>query len=275
MKHLQMLAKGLTVVAISLLLIEGLLRLIDPWGALRYVSDSRELFAHFAEDDALGYRMQPGRYTFSNWIATVNADGFRAIPDTSPMGCTIVLVGDSVTFGFGVSDTETWANLLARQYPAVRIINTGVNGYNANNAYAIMTHVHADAYLYLLIDNDAEAPLDWRRSVRDMNVSAMMLYWFWSNPQRVAAADGPSYLPTFWKTLDAITRLPNAQMIAFDDAPDSLGKQAAKRYPIILIPNYTGHNSYADPHANAFGNQQIAAAISPILHSLINESCPL
>jgi hypothetical protein len=45
-----------------------------------------------------------------------------------PARADIVVVGDSLTFGYGVSDTKTWPSILARDLPSARIINLGLIG---------------------------------------------------------------------------------------------------------------------------------------------------
>jgi lysophospholipase L1-like esterase len=67
----------------------------------------------------------------------INAQGFRMIQDVGPKkGVRILGLGDSITLGMGVRETEdVWPNKLqslirAKGYGNVDVINTGVQGWN-------------------------------------------------------------------------------------------------------------------------------------------------
>jgi lysophospholipase L1-like esterase len=53
--------------------------------------------------------------------------GFRN-PWPWPAQAEIVTLGDSLTFGYGVDDTEAWPELLAQALPRLRVINLGLIG---------------------------------------------------------------------------------------------------------------------------------------------------
>ncbi len=77
---------------------------------------------------------------FQGQLVTTNSDGFRNTPyskeDPNDKTIHIVGLGDSIMFGWGVKDHETYLSYLAKSlnqsYPdsAWKIINTGVPGYN-------------------------------------------------------------------------------------------------------------------------------------------------
>src|ERR687892_2129263 len=58
---------------------------------------------------------------------TTDEHGFRN-PSPWPDRADIVVLGDSMAFGYGVDDEEAWTTLLADQLPAARIINLGLIG---------------------------------------------------------------------------------------------------------------------------------------------------
>jgi len=66
-------------------------------------------------------------------ILNTNAEGFRGardFPMQKDSGKTrIVLIGDSFTFGEIVSDDETFAALLQREFPNTEILNLGIHGW--------------------------------------------------------------------------------------------------------------------------------------------------
>ena len=80
----------------------------------------------------------------------VNADGFRdrdiAVP--KPAGTfRIALVGDSLTFGYGVIDADTMPRQLERalsdgaEAPPIEVLNLGVSGYNPYTEAALFADV--------------------------------------------------------------------------------------------------------------------------------------
>jgi hypothetical protein len=85
----------------------------------------------------LGYEMVPGQhgYTYASRV-TINSAGFRGPELRQPNGRPLVFcVGDSMTFGVGVEDDETFTRqlerLLAAQWPGTQpeAINMGVQRY--------------------------------------------------------------------------------------------------------------------------------------------------
>lgn len=58
---------------------------------------------------------------------TTDERGFRN-PSPWPRRAEIVVLGDSMAFGYGVEDDETWTAVLAEQLPGGRIINLGLVG---------------------------------------------------------------------------------------------------------------------------------------------------
>jgi lysophospholipase L1-like esterase len=72
------------------------------------------------------------------WTARINSEGFRGGERAggSHEPFRILCIGDSVTFGFGVDQSDTWPEQLARRlrehYPAksFEVINAGVSGWS-------------------------------------------------------------------------------------------------------------------------------------------------
>lgn len=92
-------------------------------------------------DDRIAYELRPGLrdVDFKGAPLSTNSRGFRSpeMPEQEPPGAvTIVGLGDSIMFGHGVGDGETYMDrlggLLAERHPghAWRVLNTGVPGYN-------------------------------------------------------------------------------------------------------------------------------------------------
>lgn len=215
-----------------------------------------------------GYRMLPGLHTFSNWSASINADGFRNVPDTHSAACSIALVGDSLTFGFGVNDADTWVNLLARDFPNVYILNAGVTGYNANQVLTTIEQVRAAGYFYLMIWNDAEPPLAIDSRWPDNNISALSLYILW-----LRAVEPPSDMGAFSDAVRNIEARPDTQIIGFQTEPPGIYAWVAEHYSTPLILLYTHVNSHADSHPNMEGNKEIEVEIKPLFAQFAHRIC--
>jgi hypothetical protein len=88
-------------------------------------------------DPVLGWHPVPGRRWYGPWgpggsrvVVTVNPDGSRLTGADGANGRPdVLLVGDSYTFGWAVSDDETFAAGLQRLRPDLRIVDRGVIAY--------------------------------------------------------------------------------------------------------------------------------------------------
>lgn len=252
----------LTMVLLTVAMIEGGLRLVDPWGALRYFADQGALYNTFVTDERRGYHPQPGSYRFSNWQAIVLPDGARRVPDSNPNGCTVVFLGDSVTFGFGVSDSETWVNLLAREL-RIHATNAGVYSYNTERVRdSLNAYPGAAVYIYLLIDNDGDPDPNWQQ--RSSGHLAIRDYWYAAKSPSFAP---PPHTPGFAAALAEMKW--RSTIIAFNTG------HLSNTVGATLIPPYTRTLSHADSHPNAEGNREIAAALLPVVRAAVDRACPV
>ena len=86
--------------------------------------------------EAYGWALRPhSRYVGRGGeTITVNARGYRGAlhSDTPAPGATrVVMLGDSITFGTGVGDRETFSHLLDAS-PRLEVLNLGVDGYGTD-----------------------------------------------------------------------------------------------------------------------------------------------
>lgn len=81
--------------------------------------------------------------TFRDAPSAIDELGFRIDPDVQdPIGAPgILLIGDSVTFGPGVTERETFAGRLRRAHPDRRIYNAGAIGYDVNDDAEAVTRL--------------------------------------------------------------------------------------------------------------------------------------
>lgn len=83
-----------------------------------------------------GWTPRPAfRYTLAGSETTVNGRGYRGreVPLNRIPGRTrIVMLGDSITFGYGVRDDETFSAVLEAMDPRLEVVNLGVQGYGTD-----------------------------------------------------------------------------------------------------------------------------------------------
>jgi len=152
---------------LALAVCEGAVRLIDPAG-ISYYKWSKEYNHDRAADDDLVYRHRTNfSRTYDDIEYTFNEIGLRdsAVGPTAPDELRILVLGDSVTMGWGVAEEATYCRrlegaLAARLGRRVRVINSGVGGYNTVQELAFFRR-HADSLdpdlvLLLYVRNDVE-----------------------------------------------------------------------------------------------------------------------
>ena len=113
-----------------LLLLEGAVRLFFPH--VNVQSTSRNLFLPDRYGPSHGLRAGGSGTSFGVPVS-IDEDGFRrtsAAPSVYRPSATILMLGDSVTFGVGVAGPETFVGRLQAARPDLRIINAAAPLYN-------------------------------------------------------------------------------------------------------------------------------------------------
>ncbi len=247
---------------------EALLAWLDPLG-FAYFRDQMTL-ASLIVPDARGYNFQRGTHVLSEFTFTLLPDGTRAVPATNQTAAkTLVFVGDSVTFGYGVDDAQTWVNLVARQRPDLHVVNAGVSGYNSTNVRRDVERDRtADALVYLIVNNDAEPENypDLHPSPPELG-SWLALYLVnlpeYLHPVGADELIARGEIARYFADLRAIRADGRVRLVAFDDA---FGRMTAAEFPdVALIARGTDRVSPADGHPGVRGNQEIAAQMLPLL----------
>lgn len=138
---LRKLMKGLAVAATILVLLELILRLAGDPGPLR----RRNLFPEggwYVYSEILRWGRKPGYSGFVYGVGrTFDTDGFLAIDTPKIHDRTrrkIVAIGDSVTFGYGVSAEEAFPERLDRSLPGTSVINLGLPGYSSYQGLQVL-----------------------------------------------------------------------------------------------------------------------------------------
>ena len=123
--------------ALLVLVAAGLAESLLRWTRPGFLRGARALHPH-VYSEAYGWALRPGaRYVGRGGeTITVNARGYRGPehPERPAPGVTrVLMLGDSVAFGSGVADDETFSALLDAR-PDVEALNLGVDGYGTDQA---------------------------------------------------------------------------------------------------------------------------------------------
>lgn len=120
------------VFLIGLVGAEDVLRLLNPHYLYDlYADESSNVYS-----ETLGWELRRGfRGVDFGHLASVNASGYRGTehPHDKPAGRTrIVMVGDSIAYGAGVDDAQTFSALVESHTPGVEVVNLAVGGYGTD-----------------------------------------------------------------------------------------------------------------------------------------------
>lgn len=248
---------------------------------------TREPQRLYRHDDRYGYVLVPNMNTTGRGRGftvsyTTDAEGHRRMPAPSAPRATVVLLGDSFTFGEGVNDDETFPYVLATEHwTDVRLVNAGVGGWGLTQFYLKLTDMLARAPLpdavILVIVND-----DLRRShLRPPRASGLRQRLEWIDGQfvmgevarRGVVADTPELLEREARqatsTLQAMVSAARSKGVTFalvlleeDYPPDLLYTMGREGVPMLDLTRLAISRLPYDTHPDAAGHRSIAAAIA-------------
>lgn len=123
---------NMTLLGVSLIVIIAILEVFLRVSGIERLQSRRPHLHQASDIEGVYYEFIPNLKNIRgyNWerIST-NGSGFRG-KEIDPEKPSIVLIGDSFVFGFGVDDAEVHSHHLQEEFPGHNVINTGVNGYN-------------------------------------------------------------------------------------------------------------------------------------------------
>ena len=231
------------------------------------------------EDHPTGFGFEPGTHELIGYTVTIMDDYNRLVPDTNPdADCTIAAIGDSMTYGGGVNDDETWVNLLAQAFPDVHFLNTGRPAYAASEIRELYRFTEADGYIYFIINNDIMPESGMERLPENYRLPNIFgLYragisnrynFEHITEQEFEVAD----FDTFWATLGEFSSGGDVMMFTYDYW--EITEETVERFPEVLVIPYTDDRvSWYDAHPNATGHQAIFDSIRDDVAALIEEQC--
>jgi hypothetical protein len=135
--RLLLLGTSLLFCAAAVGLAEAGLRLFTPAS----LADAPAL-QPYVHSPAYGWTLRPGfaGKTRDGRLVRVNARGFRGPEPAAPAPGRrrVLLLGDSITFGTGVDEAETFAERLGAVSPALLGVNLGVSGYGTDQELLLL-----------------------------------------------------------------------------------------------------------------------------------------
>jgi lysophospholipase L1-like esterase len=153
--------------AVSIGALEVGIRATDLFGSSFY-SEVRRYMLDLVSDDDLVVRHQPGlRTVYQGVEVSINAHGLREreMGPARPNRPRLVMLGNSVTFGWGVEVEDTYGRQLEDVLSGhfgldVETVNTGVAGYNTIQMLRYTerhgTALQPDALVLMFVENDVD-----------------------------------------------------------------------------------------------------------------------
>jgi hypothetical protein len=118
-------------------------------------------------------RLDVSHVEYQNFANIDEFGGRRTFFAGNPGSSTIVLLGDSFTFGVGVEDSETFANRIAMGFPEYRFINLGIPGSALHEQLEILKMRHeefrSEIYLFFFFLGNDFADILQHSDVGDKN----------------------------------------------------------------------------------------------------------
>lgn len=166
----------LYLIVAALLLSEGLLRVFDPLGG-SYLFEIHRYSKTVQSDPRFAYLHPPNlRETFQDVAVSINGEGLRGpefAPSKPPGTFRVLILGDSVVFGWGVPHPETFPARLseawAREGLDVEVIPAGVCSWNTRTEYEFLKAkalaYQPDLLVLVIVGNDTEVKREGRTEV--------------------------------------------------------------------------------------------------------------
>ncbi len=114
-------------------------------------------------DPEISYSLIPSHAAsaYGSWVVT-NSLGFRS-PELPKGASPLVLLGDSLVFGFGVAQDQMIGSDLQRMLPGVPVLSAGASGYNVSQERALFERsiapLHPRGLFLFFVGNDFDPTL--------------------------------------------------------------------------------------------------------------------
>lgn len=204
-----------------------------------------------APGSALRFRHTPGvSHRLFGVDVDINSRGFRdaelpAAPE--PGTARVALLGDSITFGWGVAYGDRFSEILEREWAAeghpVELINTGHGNWNAAQECAALTELLADdpldGVLQVWYINDAEPTPEYREAPWHARFYLSVFLWAKSDLLQRRMGAKQTYVD-YYRSL----YVPDADGYAlFRESLGRIGRNARARdipWVFVILPEFHG-----------------------------------
>lgn len=164
------------LILVSVIATEILFRIFDPIG-ISYIYEIKRYFKRTVPHEVFAYHHEPNlQDTFQGIQTSFNSHGFRG-PEFSPAKpadtSRIMILGDSVVYGWGVRYESTFPALLQDAYDAsnesIEVIPAGVCSWNTRTEYEFFREIGStyqpDLLVLVVVFNDIEPKKEGRTEV--------------------------------------------------------------------------------------------------------------
>jgi hypothetical protein len=248
--------------------LDTLLWHIDPLGTRIMVYNWIELSRH-AQPHPTGFMYPQGTIDLGFYSVTTIEDGKRLVPDSGNSACTIAFIGDSVAWGQGVDDAETFVNQIASRFQAVTVWNTARLGYAIENIEASLSHYEADGYIWFVVNNDTEPFYVQATSTRYPSALEVYITTFVAE-YRYARRWHDLTWGAYTTLVQSMLARDDVLSFGFDDDPLAI---EAVQWGVIPIDNPHLAVSPADRHPSAQGHLAMADSMLPFIEPFISRVC--
>jgi lysophospholipase L1-like esterase len=163
-----------SAVGLSLVGSELFLQVFHKMDTGRWLSEQQVFHVGYTQavNDRRQYSLRPG-YVDRKERLSINEHGFRGPLIGDDVQHLIVVIGDSVPFGTGVSDDETYPavleSLLRQSGHAVRVLNAAVPSYNLRQSFdrlrmEVLTRYRSPLVVLVQAANDVSLATQFRES---------------------------------------------------------------------------------------------------------------
>lgn len=302
------LAPQVTLLAFTLCASGALGLMVSPWFGVDVAAAVKRAVTRvvfrpqhadiFEVDERYGYRLRPnarGRERTADYdvVYTIDEGGHRITPSPPRPRGTVVLIGDSFTFGTGVADHEVYPHVLGQDYwRDVKVVNNAAGGWGIVQAYVALTDTLAaeplpSMIIYAMIPDDqfrsylrSPVTVGVRQRLEFVDGSLVMMDVPPAGPpteappalvEKELAMNRAMLLDMHRKC--AAKGLPFAVVLLQDNgrfAPDLIYTLGERQVPVVDLTRLPYERFTHDYHPNARDHRHIAQALfdSPITQTL-------
>lgn len=217
-------------------------------------------------DSTLGWVLIPSKTVTNGKVTyTTNSSGFRS-REVDPSKDHILVIGDSVAFGAGVNDDETFSYYLGHEFDRYQVLNLAVPGYSLDQYYLTLKKHISKTNVKLVIVMIFTGN-DWLETAQDNMFGISKPFFKINNGQLVLTNKKISRYTcnNIFSRSWIIQKLSLVNLRGYFCEPENLEKKSARKVIIALLDKINDLT-----HQN---NAQLLFVINPTLYDLLLQAC--